>query len=130
MTPLASRLSPPASRRGFTVVEMIVASALLGIGIAASVACIGSATRASGKAEEMTAVELMAREKLAELRLRGSQEGPQEGDFGPEREGFAWRTSATEADVSGLRRVRLTILWGNPDAPKHADFDTYVRSSR
>lgn len=117
------------TRRGFTMVEIVVAIALLGVGITAAVACIGSASQASARAEEFTAVQLLAREKLAELELKGAAEGEDHGDFGDNRPGYAWQTSVTSADVSGLSRVRLRLLWGDPARPRSVDYVTYVREA-
>lgn len=116
-------------RRGFTLVEMMVAVALLGIGIAACVACIGTATRASALAEQYTAVQLLAREKLSEIQVSGARQGEDQGDFGPDRPGFTWRTMAEPAGVSGLRRVRLLVRWGNEENPRAAEFTTFVRTA-
>jgi type II secretory pathway pseudopilin PulG len=113
-------------RRGSTLVETVVAIALLGVGISACVACIGGATRASAKAEEYTAVQLLAQEKLAELRLRGSA-SPGRGDFGPERPGYTWETEVEEQQ--GLRQVRLTLHWGDEERPQSAEFLTAVRGT-
>lgn len=114
-------------RRGLSMIEVVVAIALLGTGIAACVACIGSATQAAGRAEEFTAVQLLAREKLAELELQGGQEGEAKGDFGEERPGFSWQTTITPTDVAKLERVRLRILWGDPESPRTTEYVTYVR---
>lgn len=114
-------------RRGLSMIEVVVAIALLGTGIAACVACIGSATQAAGKAEEYTAVQLLAREKLTELELQGGQDGEASGDFGEERPGYGWQTTITPADVPGLERVRLRVLWGAPASPKSVEYVTYVR---
>ena len=111
------------------MIEVVVAVALLGIGIAACVACIGSATQASGRAEEYTAIQLLAREKLAEIELGGAAVGDAHGDFGPERPGYAWRTVTTSTDVRGLVQVRLTLLWGDPERPRTDEFITYLRSA-
>jgi general secretion pathway protein I len=114
-------------RHGAALVEMLVAVVLMGVGIAACVACIGSATRASGLAEEYTAVELMAREKLADIETQGAPDGDGQGDFGPDRPGYSWRTNASATEVAGLQQVRLTVLWGNPQNPRHVEFSTYAR---
>lgn len=115
------------SRRGLTMIEVVVAIALLGTGIAACVACIGSATQAAGRAEEFTAVQLLAREKLAELELQGGQEGEASGDFGEERPGFGWQTLIMPAEVPGLEWVRLRVLWGDPEHPRTVEYVTYLR---
>ena len=117
-------------RHGLSLVEVVVAIFLLAVGISACVACIGSATRASGRAEELTAVQLMAREKLADLELRGAGEGEDQGDFGQERPGYRWRSVTTAADVPGLYRVRLTLLWGDPEQPRTLEYVTYTRKNR
>lgn len=114
-------------KRGFSLVETIVAVALLGVGISACVACMGAATRASARAEEYTAVQLLAREKLTELELTPPQEGQETGDFGEERPGFFWQTTTVPTDIQDLREVRLEIVWGDPENPRKADFVTLVR---
>ncbi len=114
-------------KRGFSLVETIVAVALLGVGISACVACMGSATRASARAEEYTAVQLLAREKLAELELASPQEGQETGDFGEERPGYYWRTTTAPTDTPDLHQVRLEIVWGDPEHPRTAEFVTMMR---
>ena len=109
------------------MVEMMVAVALLGIGIAACVACIGSASRASGAAEQYTAVQLLAREKLAEIELTGAGTGPSEGDFGEERPGYWWQMESGEPGLTGTQPVKLRVFWGDPEKPRHAEFVTEVR---
>jgi len=116
-------------RRGLSMIEVVVAIALLGTGIAACVACIGSATQAAGRAEEFTAVQLLAREKLAELELQGGQEGETKGDFGEERPGYSWQTVITPTEVPGLERVRVRVLWGDPESPRSVEYATYVRKA-
>jgi hypothetical protein len=69
----------------------------------------------------------MAREKLAELDLQGVQEGETSGDFGEERPGYGWQTSASPADVSGLLQVRLRIQWGDPAQPRTVEYVTFVK---
>lgn len=114
-------------RRGFSLVETVVTVALLGVGISACVACMGSATRATARAEEYTAVQLMAREKLAEIELMPPTETEEDGDFGEERPGYYWRMRTMPTDVSGLRQVKLLIAWGDGDHPRTAEFTTFVR---
>ncbi|MFN3651207.1 MAG: prepilin-type N-terminal cleavage/methylation domain-containing protein [Armatimonadota bacterium] len=116
------------SRRGASLVEAMVAVVLLAVGISASVACIGTATEASGRSEEYTAVQLLAREKLSELELQPVQVGPQQGDFGEQRPGYRWETLTEETETPGLNRVRLRILWGDPERPKQEEFLTFTRS--
>jgi prepilin-type N-terminal cleavage/methylation domain-containing protein len=122
-------MSRRRARRGFTLVEMLVAVVLLGVGISACVACMGTSTRASALAEEYTAVQLLAREKLSEIELSGTGEGEDQGDFGEERPGYAWKTVAEPGGAAGVRRVRLYVLWGDEANPRTAEFVTYVRSA-
>jgi len=117
-------------RRAFTLVEVLVATVLLGIGVAACMACIGTATRASALGEEYTAVGLMAREKLAEIELQGARPGADQGDFGSDRPGYAWKTAAQPSGTPGLEQVTLTILWGSEANPRQAEFRTLVREQR
>lgn len=55
--------------RGFSLVEVVVATAIIGVGVVALMACIGAGTRANGFGKTLTRATLLAQE-MREWTLR------------------------------------------------------------
>lgn len=113
-------------QRGFTLVEMIVATLLLAIGVAACMAAISASTRTSGVASEYSTAALLGDRHFSELMSdpNGPTTGEQSGDFSDHPE-FHWRQSIDQSDITGLLRISLTIEWQNGTGVRSAQFVTY-----
>jgi len=117
------------SARGFTLMEMVVATIVLFIGGVAALSCMGLATRATGSARDYQTAAILAQDRLAQMGLSASDltAGEEEGTFGDEHPGFAWRQSIEATDVGGLFRVTLTVSWPVGSRRRSVDFVTYLR---
>ncbi len=58
---------------GFTLIEMVVATVLLVLGVVAALACISSATRSTSISSEYTTAALLAQQKIAEVEATPDQ---------------------------------------------------------
>lgn len=118
------------NRRGFTLVEMIVAAILLVVGVVAALTCIGSATRSTALAAEYTTAALLAQQRFAEIEAQSDQltSGDQQGDFGEDFPGYSWHQTVETTDFSGLVRVALTIEWPSGATRRSAQFVTYEQT--
>jgi type II secretion system protein I len=114
--------------RGFTLVEMVVATVLLALGVVGALACISSATRSTSISSEYTTAALLAQQKLAELEAQPDQiqGGEQSGDFGEEHPTFSWRQQVDSTSITSLMRVTLHIEWKSGSLPRSAQFASYV----
>ena len=100
------------SRRGFTMVEVLVALAVLVIGMVGLLVLATSLLRASGVIGELDCGAALARNKLEELAVEGIyEEGEDEGDF--EEQGYPayqWNVETTSVeDVAGLYEVKVSV---------------------
>lgn len=112
-------------RRGFTVLEAVIALAILSAGISIVFRAFGSSVRLLGGLRDRLGAEIVIREKLAELRLAaaadpaalpavamGSATGPQ-ADFRwvahVEDTGPPAAVPDGEGPVYDVRRVRLAV---------------------
>lgn len=100
------------SRRGFTLVEVLVSLALVGVILPAVMAgvslamTLGDSGRRQGEAASLAAGE------LAEMVVTGDwQSASTEGDFGDERPGYSWELDVTDWDEPGVSRLDLTVRW-------------------
>ncbi len=96
--------------QGFTLLEVMVALAILAVGLLVVIDIQNSARSAGLAGEKVTIATNLARSKMVDVELYWQKEGWQdqeredEGDFGDQYEGFRWKT-----------------LWQKIDFPLSAD---------
>jgi type II secretion system protein I len=122
-----------ATRAGFTLVEMIVATLLLAIGVSAALAAISSGIQASYKADRLQTAALLAERKLAQIELESNNltGGDQQGDFGKLYAEFKWHESVETTNYPDLFQVTVTIQWDlNKPKPQERQYVTYLRNTQ
>ena len=95
---------------GFSLVEVIVAIAILSIALVGLAHGITMALGSSKESEAQTAAALYAAGVIETLRAEGDlADGEAEGDCGAEMPLYRWTESVTGAGVDGLHEVDVTI---------------------
>jgi len=128
---LAQRAGPvPPPTAGFTLVEVLVATVILAIGLLGALTAFSTASRVTGRSAQDTAVTLLAQEKLADvmidLQAGELASGVTSGDFGHDRPGYRWRLVVTPPDEYRVSRVRLTIYARGAGRRHETVFETAV----
>jgi general secretion pathway protein I len=105
---------------GFTLLEVLVAVAIVGLGMIAVFAQLNQSLLSASFLRERTLAHWVAVDRLTELRLAGEfppvGERSDEIDFGPYRWRYTLRISETPG--ANLRRVDVTVaLRESPDRP-------------
>ena len=104
--------SPYWSRNGFSLVEMTVALAIFGFGVAAMLGVFAACLQSTGISTNYTRARLLAQGLLAEtLAAQEFDAGEDAGQWETQFPGASWtrRTSATE--TSGLYEVHVAVTW-------------------
>lgn len=98
------------TRRGFTLVEAVVAIALLAIGVTASIGALAQLTRAEATANDRVALSRLAQERMDEFLATSDTDATNlEGDFADRgRAGWAWTAEVAPTGVENLETVTLT----------------------
>lgn len=125
---LQSRFAPPRSA-AFTLVEVLVATALLAIGLLGALTAFSMASRVTGVSRNDTVVSLLAQEKLAEIQLLGPEavsSTPTSGDFGAERPDYRWQLFVQTPDDLNVVRVDLLITAPEGGREREIWFSTNV----
>ncbi|NLB95910.1 MAG: prepilin-type N-terminal cleavage/methylation domain-containing protein [Armatimonadetes bacterium] len=121
------RSAPMRGERGFTLIEMIVATLVLAMGIAGALATFGAISRASGMAAEYDQAALLAERRLAEIAVLGVSELTEEsGDFGDEAPGWQWEQELLETEIEGVIELRVTVRWESGNRRREFQVSTYV----
>jgi general secretion pathway protein I len=114
---------PPESLPGFTLLEILVAMAILSMVLLAVYRLQAQSISATRSARFQAVAPLLARQKLADLE-RLARNGPlsDAGDFGEQHPGFTWqatveRVSSERLGEVGvdLRRIDLAIFFDSGD---------------
>ncbi|MBI3948224.1 MAG: prepilin-type N-terminal cleavage/methylation domain-containing protein [Armatimonadetes bacterium] len=115
------------AERGFTLVEMVVATAVLAIGVAGAVATFGVIARASGTAAEYELAALLAERRMAEIEAEGIAAAVSDtGDFGEEHPECRWEQEVLDTETQGVLELRLTVEWDSGQSERRVVVSTYL----
>jgi general secretion pathway protein I len=121
---------PCSARRtehGFTLLEVIVALAILGIGFALAMELLAAGVRSAKASEDYTQAVLLARQKMAEVAVTRNLTGSAEtGEFGG---GFRWASEVQpleqEEELPGrLYSVQVRVTWPSRRGEKSVNLQT------
>ena len=121
--------------RGFTLLEVMVAMAILGIGLTVIIELFSGGLRLGRTSEEYTKAVGYARMKLEEISLAKSlEEGIQEGEFDPE---YRWQLEVKKVDLLppgketsyqppvALYWLRIDVLWKSGTRERTTALESY-----
>jgi general secretion pathway protein I len=113
---------------GFTLLEVMVAIALIAIALTAVLGSQSQSVSLAGEARFNTTATLLAQSKMAEIELQDPGDlTADSGDFDEDFPGYTWNLSVSNVmfdrpeNVSDhLKQVDLTISWGEDEQFQYA----------
>jgi len=105
--------SPAGNGSAFTLVEVLVATVVLAIGLLGVLTAFSIATRVGAASTNDTMLTCLAQEKLAEIRLLGKEglaTAPTSGDFAPHYPDYRWEMTVHSPDDYNVVRVDILII--------------------
>jgi general secretion pathway protein I len=125
----ANFLGNEMKEKGFTLLEVMVALAILSIALVVLFSQQATSLSRGNEARIITKATLLAQEQmsglLAEDRWRiGIEEGEVKESIPP----FKWRQQVEEGDIEGMKRITVVILWKEGEKEREVRFVTYVAS--
>lgn len=104
--------SPSAIRKsGFTLLEVMIAMALLAIALLAVFQLQSQSLSMAGEARFKTKAVLLAQMKMADLEATEtlSMENTK-GDFSPDHSEYAWTAQVTDTQIAKLKRIEVKVF--------------------
>jgi general secretion pathway protein I len=121
--------------KGFTLIEVVIALAILGIGLTVIIELFSGGLRLGRISQEYTKAMNFASLKMEEIVTEGTIEpGEGEGEFNPI---FRWRTGIEKVDILpydkgtefkppvDLYRIRVNVLWKSGAKERSASLESY-----
>ena len=109
----------PRPSGGFTLLEILVALAVLAIALTATARGLGMAIDTTAALRDRTLARWVAEDKLTQLEL--AREWPaldtKEGDADMGGRAFRWRQQISTTPVARMRRVEVSIFAPGADTP-------------
>jgi len=128
--------------RGFTLLEVLVATVIMAIAVAGGLSAISGSLYNASRLTEVDRAAMLARRKMDELLVekRLPRNVAMEGQYDPALTGGArcgWRAMVTPYEVAGaaapgtpiLDRVQVEIWWMAGDSRRSFVLDSYRRGS-
>jgi general secretion pathway protein I len=123
---------PPVTAAGFTLIEVLVAIAIVAIALVAFLRLHLLSLDDTIRAQDLTTAVLLAQSKMATLGTF-PEAGEDKGTFeGPELERYSWTTEVTEhtLDIGGsqpieLQRLQVTVHWLDGQRDRAYTLETY-----
>ncbi len=122
-------------KRGFTLIEVVVALAILGIGLIVIIELFSGGLRLGRASEEYTKAVGFARAKMEEISvLEKMEEGEKEGEFDKE---FWWKMETKKMELLPMEKnpeykapvdfyqVKLRVFWKSASKEKSTTIETY-----
>jgi len=122
-----------ADAAGFTLLEVLVAVAIVAIALVAFMGLHLRSLDATIRAQDLTTAVLLAQAKMATMG-EFPETGAEQGKFeGPELERFQWATVVTEHTMDALdggqtvtvRRLEVTVYWVDGQQTRHYTLEAY-----
>jgi general secretion pathway protein I len=114
LAPRASSLDRAASRQGFTLLEVMIAMAILAIVLVTVFHSQSQSIAMANESRAMTTLALLAQSRMAEV--EGQQNlstGQKNGKFGDDFPDYSWTASITQLQGPGssyLRKIEITVV--------------------
>jgi len=116
-----------ANPKGFTLLEVMVALAVLAIALTVLLGLRNRDIELRTHAHYMTVASLLAQEKLAEAEIGAFPSvGEQEGGFGNRHPNFNWQRSILATPFDTVREILVRVTWGRGSQKEDVIFVGYV----
>jgi general secretion pathway protein I len=106
--------------RGFTLVEILVALAIVAVALAAGMRALAQSVDGASALKARTLAQWVAQDRLAhaQLAMPSSGAGTNDGDAVQAGMRFLWRETVTATPNAAFRKIEIVVA--RPDAPDYA----------
>lgn len=119
-------------RKGFTLIEVLIALVILSITFVWLLSAHGQAIDMAARARFLTTATLLAQERIAQVASHQTQvsSGERTGDFGDDYPGYSYVETVEATPLAGYLKYSLTVRWGAQERPFETRFISFIAERR
>ncbi|PLX49161.1 MAG: hypothetical protein C0613_08545 [Desulfobulbaceae bacterium] len=120
----------PAGAAGFSLLEVLIALAIVSISLVALMALNNRAIDVHQRLRKITQATMLAQHKMAEVESAGQaawQAGAKsEGLFAEPFNSYGWRLAYSTTELAGVRMITVTVYWGEEKNNESVDITSFI----
>ena len=121
-------MRPQSQTGGFTLLEVMVALAIVGIVLVAMLGLVQRNILLNDHLQQMTRATLLAKQRMAEIEGGINRDATQlQGEFTAPDEEFRWQMTYTPTPIIGVQQVDLDVLWGDEAKNERVTLTSFVK---
>ncbi|MEW6427402.1 MAG: type II secretion system protein [Thermodesulfobacteriota bacterium] len=118
------------SSRGFTLLEVMIALAIVGIALVTLLSLANRAVQLEHEQQQLTRATMLAARRMAEFEIdhrQGRNGAPaEEGGFADPFAAFRWRVAVADTLLPEVLQVTVTVLWGAERKMEKVELTSFV----
>ncbi|MDY0189485.1 MAG: prepilin-type N-terminal cleavage/methylation domain-containing protein [Desulfuromonas sp.] len=118
------------NRRGFTLLEVMIALAVIGIALVTCLGLANSCVRSHAEIQRITTATMLAQNKMAELETAASNNNIDSieltGTWDQPYSQYSWQVVFSDTPVTGVQQVNVAILWGEQKNNESVSIDSFL----
>jgi general secretion pathway protein I len=95
---------------GFTLMEVMIAMAILAIALVAIFQSQSQSISMSSDSRFMTTASLLAQSKMVEMEATTLDNQTKDGDFGPDYPEYAWHLEVGDTQLPQFKKIDITVI--------------------
>jgi len=100
----------PAVSKGFTLMEVMIAMAILAIALVGIFQSQSQSVSMAAHARFLTTASLLAQSRMAEIEAKAPRNLQSEsGDFGERFPGYRWRMEVRDTEIDRVKKLEMTV---------------------
>ncbi|MFQ5544256.1 MAG: type II secretion system protein [Nitrospiria bacterium] len=116
-----------SGERGFTLLEIMVALALLSISLVILLGLRNRDVALSERARQITEATILARQRITAVSVAGFPDlGKSDGDFGEDFPRYRWAQEIKQTFFEEVRELILSVRWKEGKREEEIQFTTYL----
>lgn len=116
---------------GFTLLEIMVALAIIGVALVSLLALGNRSLSVNTRLQKITVATLLAQQKMTEAEHQSGRSGvailnDEEGTFAEPHDGYRWQIAIAETPLPAVKMVTVTVLWGEAQYNESVDVTSFL----
>lgn len=124
-------LEPGRCLKGFTLLEIMIALAIIGIALISLLALGNRSLVVNERLQKITVATLLAQQKMTDTEYQAGRDGlagmsNAEGFFAEPYDDFRWQRIIAGTPLPAVKMVTITVLWGDEAYNESVDVTSFI----